>query len=136
PYTPYAPRFSSTLYSSLILYPYSPTTISPSIFFYCHGHPRHLHSFPTRRSSDLSTAPISGASGQQAASQTAPTSNRTLTLMQSTDRKSTRLNSSHQIISYAVFCLKKKKNMVLYRTYSTRQLSTRRIHHTARDWHT
>src|SRR5258708_31058267 len=27
----------------------------------------------------------------------------------SKDRKSTRLNSSHQIISYAVFCLKKKK---------------------------
>src|SRR5207244_5150994 len=26
------------------------------------------------------------------------------------DRKSTRLNSSHQIISYAVFCLKKKNN--------------------------
>src|SRR5258708_21698987 len=26
------------------------------------------------------------------------------------DRKSTRLNSSHQIISYAVFCLKKKQN--------------------------
>src|SRR5258708_14337441 len=26
------------------------------------------------------------------------------------DRKSTRLNSSHQIISYAVFCLKKKIN--------------------------
>src|SRR5258708_29039837 len=31
------------------------------------------------------------------------------------DRKSTRLNSSHQIISYAVFCLKKKKkNTTLY----------------------
>src|SRR5258708_26930341 len=30
------------------------------------------------------------------------------------DRKSTRLNSSHQIISYAVFCLKKKK---IYRPY-------------------
>src|SRR5207244_11721080 len=28
-----------------------------------------------------------------------------------TDRKSTRLNSSHQIISYAVFCLKKKKKI-------------------------
>src|SRR5947208_11019597 len=28
------------------------------------------------------------------------------------DRKSTRLNSSHQINSYAVFCLKKKKNAV------------------------
>src|SRR5258708_30063127 len=27
------------------------------------------------------------------------------------DRKSTRLNSSHQIISYAVFCLKKKENI-------------------------
>src|SRR5256885_9116230 len=26
------------------------------------------------------------------------------------DRKSTRLNSSHLVISYAVFCLKKKKN--------------------------
>src|SRR5258708_18995553 len=30
-------------------------------------------------------------------------------LKQAIDRKSTRLNSSHQIISYAVFCLKKKK---------------------------
>src|SRR5258708_18912530 len=30
-------------------------------------------------------------------------------LLITTDRKSTRLNSSHQIISYAVFCLKKKK---------------------------
>src|SRR5438552_10280614 len=29
------------------------------------------------------------------------------------DRKSTRLNSSHQIISYAVFCLKKKKKLKL-----------------------
>src|SRR5258708_19972144 len=28
------------------------------------------------------------------------------------DRKSTRLNSSHQIISYAVFCLKKKTNEI------------------------
>src|SRR5258708_14777126 len=30
-------------------------------------------------------------------------------LQHPSDRKSTRLNSSHQIISYAVFCLKKKK---------------------------
>src|SRR5690348_18039988 len=29
-----------------------------------------------------------------------------------TDRKSTRLNSSHPSISYAVFCLKKKKNNI------------------------
>src|SRR3712207_7050243 len=33
-----------------------------------------------------------------------------------TDRKSTRLNSSHANISYAVFCLKKKKKK--YKTYS------------------
>src|SRR5258708_26308873 len=33
------------------------------------------------------------------------------------DRKSTRLNSSHQIISYAVFCLKKKKKIyVMFRS--------------------
>src|SRR5207244_6169690 len=32
------------------------------------------------------------------------------TLLHRGDRKSTRLNSSHQIISYAVFCLKKKIN--------------------------
>src|SRR2546427_2684617 len=31
------------------------------------------------------------------------------------DRKSTRLNSSHSQISYAVFCLKKKKNRLLGR---------------------
>src|SRR2546426_2329389 len=30
------------------------------------------------------------------------------------DRKSTRLNSSHLVISYAVFCLKKKKNNLNY----------------------
>src|SRR5260363_445543 len=34
--------------------------------------------------------------------------------VQSPDRKSTRLNSSHQIISYAVFCLKKKKKSEIY----------------------
>src|ERR1022692_2767218 len=33
------------------------------------------------------------------------------------DRKSTRLNSSHLVISYAVFCLKKKKRFASSRTY-------------------
>src|SRR5256885_7983438 len=33
------------------------------------------------------------------------------------DRKSTRLNSSHLVISYAVFCLKKKKNILHYVIY-------------------
>src|SRR5438477_9155143 len=45
------------------------------------------------------------------------------------DRKSTRLNSSHMSISYAVFCLKKKKNQLnKYQTYNghyiTRNLET------------
>src|SRR4051812_44991155 len=35
------------------------------------------------------------------------------------DRKSTRLNSSHMSISYAVFCLKKKKNKTNYTAYRT-----------------
>src|SRR5258708_31107980 len=37
------------------------------------------------------------------------------------DRKSTRLNSSHQIISYAVFCLKKKKSNTKCTVRCTRQ---------------
>src|SRR5688572_31685235 len=36
------------------------------------------------------------------------------------DRKSTRLNSSHSQISYAVFCLKKKKNKTQKLIYSKR----------------
>src|SRR5258708_29013809 len=39
--------------------------------------------------------------------------------MQIRDRKSTRLNSSHQIISYAVFCLKKKKNKHMQKSERT-----------------
>src|SRR5438876_7880487 len=38
-----------------------------------------------------------------------PPGPRTVALSQQIDRKSTRLNSSHPSISYAVFCLKKKK---------------------------
>src|SRR2546429_1343638 len=38
------------------------------------------------------------------------------------DRKSTRLNSSHGYISYAVFCLKKKKNHVTINIVHTPQL--------------
>src|SRR2546422_5443494 len=59
----------------------------------------------------------------------------TLCRCSSEDRKSTRLNSSHGYISYAVFCLKKKKRSEkprLYRStafaqsaYSTAQATTR-----------
>src|SRR5207244_9097677 len=37
------------------------------------------------------------------------------------DRKSTRLNSSHQIISYAVFCLKKKKKKKQKKQHENKQ---------------
>src|SRR5947208_13471180 len=40
------------------------------------------------------------------------------------DRKSTRLNSSHQIISYAVFCLKKKKKKSLSTCVTTSVITT------------
>src|SRR2546430_5063346 len=40
------------------------------------------------------------------------------------DRKSTRLNSSHSQISYAVFCLKKKKKMHIVRFHDTRSVLT------------
>src|SRR5215216_7651955 len=40
------------------------------------------------------------------------------------DRKSTRLNSSHQIISYAVFCLKKKKKDRVPRTQKKKKKQT------------
>src|SRR5438132_3899312 len=37
-------------------------------------------------------------------------------VLEAGDRKSTRLNSSHTVISYAVFCLKKKKNTPMTQT--------------------
>src|SRR5258708_9533924 len=44
------------------------------------------------------------------------------------DRKSTRLNSSHQIISYAVFCLK-KKNKSTTSSRSITRLHSSEAHH-------
>src|SRR5699024_12178572 len=79
-----------------------------------------LLSFPTRRSSDL---PLSGehASGflsskltcfaldsRQRSVRSRPKTPMQPTIVGRRDRKSTRLNSSHVSISYAVFCLKKK----------------------------
>src|SRR5207302_9833827 len=87
-------------------------------FFSCSGHPRDLHSFPTRRSSDLSyfyRSPEQSAAHARALGNpnaVASFSAHSLGLaidLQMRDRKSTRLNSSHVKISYAVFCLKKKK---------------------------
>src|SRR3712207_9013424 len=45
-----------------------------------------------------------------------------LAIALSQDRKSTRLNSSHANISYAVFCLKKKNNRTLLNSTTLQQL--------------
>src|SRR5206468_11565967 len=87
--------------------------------------PRAPPPLPTRRSSDLSSvaAPRRSNAGEPSASNSSrsqPTPTPTVTRPREStspsgsasaglDRKSTRLNSSHDQISYAVFCLKKKK---------------------------
>src|SRR2546430_13301505 len=81
-------------------------------FFLMIRRPPRSTLFPTRRSSDLAiTGTVQDSSGA-----VVPDLPLTIT---NVDRKSTRLNSSHSQISYAVFCLKKKKkdiknNQLLY----------------------
>src|SRR5207247_6069279 len=90
---------------------------------------RHLHSFPTRRSSDLldervlrravALVPVTEESigeprdGSLVELDEPP---ERLPVPGTGDRKSTRLNSSHEWISYAVFCLKKKKKQTISHT--------------------
>src|SRR5207249_10127093 len=106
------------------------------LFLDAHGHHRDLHSFPTRRSSDLSgfaaamwaeelilnwrdnhlefSAPrvhfLTGKPLDRLRNAEPVPFDLQITLWSGNrrDRKSTRLNSSHVSISYAVFCLKKK----------------------------
>src|SRR2546426_7965563 len=66
-----------------------------------HG-PRTAHIVPARRR----RVKYAAAMGCALLTHASRTSSRNFT---ETDRKSTRLNSSHLVISYAVFCLKKKK---------------------------
>src|SRR5207248_11130607 len=106
----------------LTLTPYPPTPPSYSSFSCSRAH-RDLHSFPTRRSSDLGSRAGARARARPAPRRRRPDvrrrrgghlarahARRRLVLPRApVDRKSTRLNSSHRTISYAVFCLKKKK---------------------------
>src|SRR5437762_14062394 len=78
-------------------------------FFHGSGPHRHLHSFPTRRSSDLAEAGVGAGDRVWAALGFVALEQRRAGPTIEEDRKSTRLNSSHRCISYAVFCLKKKK---------------------------
>src|SRR5690349_25142655 len=83
-----------------------------SFFFYSYADHRDLHSFPTRRSSDLDIAPVSDAvleTFKGAIVLCPPSALSDRWTRRFKDRKSTRLNSSHVEISYAVFCLKTKK---------------------------
>src|SRR5205814_8246951 len=103
------------LASGLLLFPRSPSPAARprgvlSFCFRGRAAPSELLSFPTRRSSDLIGArgrslqfpqvDRVGGAGLQLPHDVADQ-----------DRKSTRLNSSHLGISYAVFCLKKKKRI-------------------------
>src|SRR5438309_6159535 len=91
---------------------------------YCYAAHRDLHSFPTRRSSDLEQAMplqvlqqprhrlvgVAGVLGMvlDHVAVSVPVVVVVSAAGINLDRKSTRLNSSHSSISYAVFCLKKK----------------------------
>src|SRR5947208_15747252 len=103
-------RCSTTLTKPHLAATYFPALSSALLFlfFFSASSPhRDLHSFPTRRSSDLRPDLPEGI-GSVIARATADDPATRFTSVE--DRKSTRLNSSHQIISYAVFCLKKKNN--------------------------
>src|SRR5439155_24577023 len=106
--------------------------ITPSLLFKCCSPPPYLHSFPTRRSSDLRPPGVDVVAGHGRQDRSGDRRNRgqvkddlatSCGLVEGgrvedaaldecdplpQDRKSTRLNSSHVANSYAVFCLKKK----------------------------
>src|SRR2546422_5492176 len=79
------------------LFPYTTLFRSPTAFA------RNVH--------ESSSMTIRGL--QHAESPMAWQGRQALTVSRQGDRKSTRLNSSHGYISYAVFCLKKKKRIII-----------------------
>src|SRR5207245_9812788 len=98
----------------------SAPALSSSSLFHVSVHHRDLHSFPTRRSSDLIVESWNTRMEQLFGALRRDAVGRRLNSLlpealteeiaaRREDRKSTRLNSSHGSISYAVFCLKKKK---------------------------
>src|SRR5690606_41836896 len=97
-------------------------------FFSYFADPPDLHSFPTRRSSDLFNPEVLG---MLAVRFQPDRTEEGLALLEEKwnaldpyepDRKSTRLNSSHVKISYAVFCLKKKTNRTVKILVSASQI--------------
>src|SRR5947208_5997326 len=99
------------------------------------GAHRDLHSFPTRRSSDLGQLDADALGGGQRDGHRGRILHRDAVAARVADavrdRKSTRLNSSHQISSYAVFCLKKKKRTMPPRP--SEMITSREM--SANSWH-
>src|SRR5258708_33792770 len=124
-----SPQVSKSSKVSISLSPWKPELLSSSVAGIIHPVPHLLPS-----STYLGPVPERGQTPARILRSSPETlkSNlrrRSSTLTISTrDRKSTRLNSSHQIISYAVFCLKKKNNSrrTAARTSSTRPSRVRR----------
>src|SRR5437868_13954872 len=77
---------------------------------------KRLHSFPTRRSSDLAAGRVAAALQHQVQLDAGRHAHDVGAAGHEQDRKSTRLNSSHVSISYAVFC-------------STKNISVRSLTH-------
>src|SRR5207245_6111511 len=108
---------STHVYSTIIIFS-SSIHSTTSFFSYSSSHHRDLHSFPTRRSSDLFDGNKRLLFNVEDRAYIVFDWLHLLSIAFSPfadagyvwrDRKSTRLNSSHGSISYAVFCLKKKK---------------------------
>src|SRR5437879_9567454 len=106
-----------------------------SLSFAVHRPSPPLPSFPTRRSSDLAAAAAAKVLRTLPPESIAKFLTRYAKRIEARkaelveiaqDRKSTRLNSSHRCISYAVFCLKKKKMPL--QLHATQDWMPRHIH--------
>src|SRR2546430_13494217 len=97
-----------------------------SIFFFFSSRRRHTR-FDCDWSSDVCSSDLRGSNFEALAESVAAgrIPNAELAIVVSNrDRKSTRLNSSHSQISYAVFCLKKKKTKIIRKNISLNTITS------------
>src|SRR2546430_9265585 len=80
--------------------------------------------FRSRVADEPRLSPVHPARDRETPARAGVRDPRLLGVVRARDRKSTRLNSSHSQISYAVFCLKKKKTDIIYHL----QLPSRSCH--------
>src|SRR5690606_42162301 len=103
-------------------------------FYFCYGVDLYVHSFPTRRSSDLVRTQLKSVMAKTGTNRQTELA-LLLSGAQLPDRKSTRLNSSHVKISYAVFCLKKKKKQTSKPFINTTHNADIYPHYTIQNWY-